>query len=133
METHQEKLSLLQDLIALSEVDGNVSFSEENFIQTIAAKLGISENELTELKRNPVDYNPEDKEVDRIVQFYRLLLLMNVDHNRDEREIEFCKETALKMGLNPIATNTTIEQILKSETGMMSPDEVIQIFQPYHN
>jgi len=71
MKNHQEKLSLLQDLIALSKVDGNASFIEENFIYSIATKLGISVIELNQLKNNPVDYTPENKETDRIVQFYR--------------------------------------------------------------
>jgi uncharacterized tellurite resistance protein B-like protein len=133
MKNHQEKLSLLQDLIALSKVDGNASFIEENFIYSIAAKLGISVIELNQLKNNPVDYTPENKETDRIVQFYRLLLLMEVDQANDEKEVEFCKEAGLKMGLNPIAINTTINQLLKSNTGIMSPNDVIKIFQTYHN
>ena len=33
---HQEKLSLLQDLIALSKADNNVSFMETQFINSIA-------------------------------------------------------------------------------------------------
>ncbi|MBL4592576.1 MAG: hypothetical protein JKX68_02030 [Flavobacteriales bacterium] len=133
MGSHQEKLSLLQDLIALSKVDGNVSFMENNFIYTIALNLNISEIELNQLKNNPVDYSPENKETDRIIQFYRLLLLMSVDQVKEKEEIDFCKEAGLKMGLNPIAIDTTIQKILKSDTGMMSPNDVIKIFQPYHN
>ena len=133
MEKHQKKLSLLQDLIALSNVDRNISFIENNFIYTIALSLGVSEVELTQLKNNPVNYNPENKETDRIIQFYRLLLLMNVDQVKTKKEIDFCKETGLKMGLNTTAINTTIEQMLNSETGMMTPNDVIKIFQTHHN
>lgn len=130
---HHEKLSLIQDLIALSKADGNVTFLEGNFIQTIVSSLGISEEELNRLNNNPVTYNPEDRETDRVIQFYRLLLLMGVDQNKTAAEISSCKEIALKMGLNPIAVNNTIEQFLDSETGMLSPEAVIKIFQTHHN
>ena len=133
MERHQQKLSLIQDLIALSLADGNESFLEKNFINTIASNLGITEDEVEAIKNNPVEYNPENGETDRIIQFYRLLLLMGIDQNKTAEEISFCKETALKMGLNPIAVNNTIKQILSSKTGMMPPEEVIKIFQVQHN
>ncbi|MGB0881750.1 MAG: TerB family tellurite resistance protein [Vicingaceae bacterium] len=130
---HQEKLSLIQDLISLSKADGTVDYMEENFIKNIASSLGVSEKELEELKNNPIDFNPETNETARIIQFYRLLLLMGIDQNRTPEEINCCKQLALNMGLNPVAVNKTITQILNSETGMLPPDAVIKIFQVQHN
>ncbi len=130
---HQEKLSLIQDLIALSKADGNIDFMEENFIKNIASSLGVSTEELDNLKKNPVGFNPEDNETARIIQFYRLLLLMGIDQNRTEVEINCCKQLALNLGLNPVAVNKIIAQILNSETGVLSPGEVIKIFQVQHN
>lgn len=130
---HQEKLSLLQDLIALSKADKNISFMEAQFVESVALSLGVSPSELQTLKENPIDYNPQNKETDRITQFYRLLLLMGVDSNHHKTEIEFCKNTGLKMGLNPIAINEVVQRILVSEKGMLPPQEIIEVFQSYHN
>ena len=130
---HQEKLCLLQDLIALSKADNNVSFMETQFINSVALSLGVSADELQQLINNPIDYNPQDREIDRIIQFYRLLLLMGVDTDHHEKEIVFCKNTGLKMGLNPVAINEVVNRILASEKGMLSPNEIISIFQAYHN
>lgn len=130
---HHEKLSLLQDLIALSKADNNVSFMETSFINSITMGLGISGAELQQLKDKPIAYNPQDKEGDRITQFYRLLLLMSVDTEQHEKEIEFCKNLGLKMGLNPAAINEVVKQLLASETGMLAPNDLIEIFQTYHN
>jgi hypothetical protein len=130
---HQEKLSLLQDLIALSKADNNVSFMETQFINSIALSLGVSPDELKKIIETPIKYNPQDKEIDRIIQFYRLLLLMGVDTSHHEKEIAFCKNTGLKMGLNPIAINEVLKRILASEKGMLPPNEVIEIFQTHHN
>ena len=130
---HQEKLSLLQDLIALSKADNNVSFMETQFISSIALGLGVSSDELKKIIESPIKYNPQDREIDRIIQFYRLLLLMSVDTDHHEKEVEFCKNLGLKMGLNPIAINEVIKRILASEKGMLPPQELISIFQTYHN
>ena len=130
---HQEKLSLLQDLIALSKADNNVSFMETQFINSVALTMGISGAELQTLKDNPIAYNPQNKEIDRITQFYRLLLLMGIDSDHHEKEINFCKNTGLKMGLNPIAINEVVKRLLASEKGMLPPNDVIEIFQTFHN
>ena len=132
-EHHQEKLSLMQDLIQLSEVDNHVDFMEENFIITIANGLGISSEEVTQLKENPVSFNPQENEMDRITHFYRLLLLMGVDSEHHEKEIQFCKEVGLKMGLNPVAMREIIERIVASETHQLPPNEIIKIFKTHHN
>ena len=130
---HQEKLSLLQDLIALSKADNNVSFMETQFINSVAMTMGISPSELQNLKNNPIAYNPPNPEIDRITQFYRLLLLMGVDSDHHEKEVEFCKNLGLKMGLNPIAINEVVKRLLASEKGMLPPNDVIEIFQTSHN
>lgn len=130
---HQEKLSLLQDLITLSKADSNVSFMETQFINSVALSLGVSEDELQQLINNPVDYNPQNREIDRIIQFYRLLLLMGVDTNHHEKEVELCKNLGLKMGLNPAAINEVVKRILTSDKGMLSPNDIITIFQTHHN
>jgi len=133
MDKHQEKLSLLQDLIALSKTDNNVSFMETQFINSVAMSMGISAEELQHIKDNPISFNPQNQEIERITQFYRLLLLMGVDADHHEQEVVFCKNLGLKMGLNPVAINEVIKRILASEKGMLPPNDVIEIFQTHHN
>lgn len=133
MRHHDEKLSLLQDLIQLSKVDDEVTYMEQNFIFTIANGLGIDKIELQELLDNPIDFSPQKNEMDRITHFYRLLLMMGVDQVNHEKEQQFCKEVGLKMGLNPVAMREIIERIIASETGQLSPQEIIEIFKTYHN
>lgn len=133
MELHQEKLSLMQDLIRLSEVDNHVDFLEENFILTISDGLGISETELNHLKENPIPFNPQENEIDRITHFYRLILLMGVDGEHQKEEIQFCKNTGLRMGLNPVAMREIIERVIASETHQLPPNEIIKIFKTYHS
>ena len=130
---HNQKLSLLSDLIALSKVDNNVSFLEEHFIYSVAQQLNISAEELKHIHENPVAFQPQNIETERIIQFYRLVLLMKMDGEYHEKEIEFCKNTGLKMGLPPAALNEVIRRIMESEEGTLVPVEVIRIFQAHHN
>jgi len=133
MTPHQEKLSLLQDLIHLSKADDKVTYMEQNFIFTIANGLGINEFELQKLLDNPTTFKPHKNEMDRITHFYRLLLLMGVDQEKHETEQQFCKDVGLKMGLNPIAMDLIIKKIIESETHQLNPQEIIEIFKISHN
>ena len=133
MGNYQERLSLLQDLILLSRVDKHVDLLENNFIFSIARSLGISKEEINSLKEHPISFNPEKNEMDRIIHFYRLVLLMGIDGEHHKKEIQFCKETGLKMGLNPIAMGEIIERVLDPQTKTLSPQEIIEIFKIYHN
>jgi hypothetical protein len=133
MRHHEEKLSLLQDLISLSKVDDQVTYMEQNFIFTIANSLGIDKIEMEELLRNPIAFTPDKNEMNRITHFYRLILMMGVDSEYHQKEINFCKDAGLKMGLNPIAIKAIIERIITSETHQLSPQEIIEVFKTYHN
>ena len=106
---------------------------ETQFINSVAMTMGITPEELQHIKDNPIAFNPQNKEIDRITQFYRLLLLMGVDANHHDKEIDFCKNLGLKMGLNPVAINEVVKRILASEKGMLPPNDVIEIFQTHHN
>jgi DnaJ-domain-containing protein 1 len=132
-EYHHKKLSLLQDLIQLSFADEKVHFMEEHFINTIAKGLGITEKELDQLKENAVSFNPHNNEMERITHFYRLVLLVGVDGHIDKKEIQFCESVGLRMGLNPLAMQELISRISNTETHQLPPEEVIKIFQIYHN
>ncbi len=133
MRHHDEKLSLIQDLISLSKVDDEVTYMEQNFIFTIANGLGVDKIELQELLDNPIEFTPQRNEMDRITHFYRLLLMMGVDQVSHEKEQQFCKEVGLKMGLNPIAMREIIERIIASETHQLPPQEIVEVFKTYHN
>ena len=88
MNTEEEKLSLLSQLIELSKADGYVSPEEIHFIHTIAQMIGVSEERALELFRNPTPFKAPKSEFDRILQFHRMILLMNVDYEVHEDELK---------------------------------------------
>lgn len=130
---HQEKLSLLQDLINLSRADEEVSVEEMQFIKSVADFYDITAEQLRKLQDNPVPFSPKKYETERIVQLYRLILLMGIDKKYTRSELNFCKKMGLKLGLNPNSVNEIIKRAKKSEYGSLDTDEILNIFQKHHN
>ncbi len=129
----EEKRSILSQLIHLAKIDEHLKQSEYNFMLAIANQIGLSKDELDELFKNPapiINLHPESQ---RIVQFHRLILLMNVDQNISDLEIEHIHKIGLKMGLNIQAINKTLDTMHSYENNIIPPDVLLKIFKTYHN
>ena len=74
-----EKLSLLSEMIAFAQTDDNIRAIEYNFLFSIAKQLEISKEDFEYLFKHPVTYVHLKSHSERIVQFHRLVLLMNLD------------------------------------------------------
>ena len=74
---YQEKLSHINDLIKLSQVDGEESHMELNFINSVAARLGIEKSEVASIKdgKTKISFAPPKRESKVIEQFHRLIIL----------------------------------------------------------
>lgn len=129
-----EKLSLLSELIKLTRSDENeINEIELQFLMTIAQQLGIEQSEFQNLFENLMDFDPPTNEFDRILQFQRLILLSNVDLNQSEQEMNFIRESGVKMGLNPLAVNEVLNKIHDYENKVIPPNILIEIFMRHHN
>ena len=86
METTQEKISLLKEMISFALVDGELHDREYDFIEIVAYELGINKETLHKLYANKGEVIVIKDELNRICQFYRLALLMRSDDVLHERE-----------------------------------------------
>jgi AraC-like DNA-binding protein len=129
----KEKISQLADLIKLMRCDGNPDSEEYRFLLEIARQLGIGKTHLDALFGQEIEFNPPKDEVARIIQFHRLVLLMNFDKKTDPREINLIKDLSIKMGLNPNATNKVLDIMDKYPNKVVPPDVMISIFKEGYN
>jgi len=129
----REKLSKLTELIKLAKVDMEFGNEEYQFLQVIANLLEIEKEQLDSLILKYVEFTPPPLEVDRILQFQRLVLLANVDMKLDSSELIMLKKAGLKLGLNLDAVEIVLAEMKKSKNGMLPADRLIKIFQVYHN
>jgi hypothetical protein len=128
-----EKLSILSELILLAKTNNELHDNELGFIRAIATGFGVDETRLGELFDNPVPFDPPSQDGDRIVQFHRLVLLMNVDRDASDDELKAIKLAGILLGLNPLAINEVLEGMYNYPNNVIPPDDLIKIFMKYHN
>jgi len=86
METYQEKISLLQEMIDFALVDDILHDREYDFLEIVSQELEIDKPTFLKLFANRGKSKVIKDEFNRICQFYRLALLMHSDGVLHERE-----------------------------------------------
>ncbi len=128
METTQEKISLLQEMISFALIDGELHDREYDFIEIVAYELGIDKETLHKLFENKGEVKVIKDELNRICQFYRLALLMRCDEVLHERERIKINEIGINMGLDPYAIKRVLKLIEDSPDHMVDGQILIKLF-----
>ncbi len=129
MNSYEEKVNLLAEMIAFSVVDGKLHDRELQFLTLVADELQIKPEDFKQLFHQELYPSVTKSEFQRIQQFYRLALLMHCDGVLHERERNAIHEIGINMGLNPFAMKRVLEAMELSKTGMISPDYLLEVFQ----
>ncbi len=129
----EEKLSALSQLIAFAKKGKVIKDIEYDFLVIIADQIGVDKETFDALLEKPVPHVAIQTEIQRIVQFHRLLLLMNVDREIEAIELENIHKLGLKMGLNIQAIDKTLEIMYEYKNNNIPPDVLMSIFKTYYN
>lgn len=129
----KEKLSLLTELIKLAQCDHEVREQEYRFLLTIANSLQVSKEDFDSLFEEHIEFTPPESEFERILQFHRLVLLMNVDEESSDSELGFLRDIGIRLGLNPNATNRVLATMNDYPNKVIPPDKLIEIFKENYN
>ena len=133
MNTYEQKISLLSEMIEFARVDGELHERELDFLLLVAKELKIDAPVFENLFRQQSDTKVIKSEAQRIHQFYRLALLMHVDGKLHQNENTSIRQLGINMGLSPSAMNRVLDMMKKSPTGMVHADEIIKTFKEQHN
>ena len=133
MNTYEEKLSLLSEMIEFAKVDGELHQREMEFLAMVAQELNIEKPVFIGLFRQHSDLKIIKSEAQRIHQFYRLALLMHVDGKLHRNENIAIRQLGINMGLSPSAMNRVLDLMKASPTGMVSPQEIVAAFKEQQN
>lgn len=128
MQSTNEKLSLLADMIAFAIVDGKLHDREYQFITLVAQELQIDKEILNQLFHQEHATEVVKNEFERIQHFYRLALLMFCDGVLHEREQIKINEMGLFMGLSPFAIKSVLKAMKESPSHMVSPQFLLDVF-----
>jgi hypothetical protein len=129
----EEKLSALSQLIAFARTGTVIKDVEYDFLVLIANQIGVQKTTFDKLLKNPVPHLNLKSESERIVQFHRLLLLMNVDREIEPCELQKIHQLGIKMGLNLQAIDQTLEVMHQYEDNNIPPKILLDIFKTYYN
>ncbi|UII78878.1 TerB family tellurite resistance protein [Flagellimonas sp. CMM7] len=133
MGTQKEKLSILSEMIAFARVDYSLKESEYDFLLGVASNLGVEKETFDALLKEKSPKVVLKSQAERIVQFNRLLLLMNIDQEQHEKEIHTLHNIGLAMGLPPSAIGQVLEVMHKYPDKVVPPDVLINIFKAHYN
>ena len=133
MSTYEEKLSLLSEMIAFARIDGEIHEREYQFLAIVASQLSIDKNVFESLFKHEAEKVAIKSEHQRILQFYRLALLMHADGVLHENEQIAIREMGINMGLSPFAMRSVLQEMEKSPTGLIDPDIMLALFRAQHN
>jgi uncharacterized tellurite resistance protein B-like protein len=133
MNTYEQKLSLLSEMIEFAKIDGELHERELEFLALVAYELNIEKPAFIELFRQHMDIKIIKSESQRIHQFYRLALLMHADGNLHRNENIAIRQLGINMGLSPGAMDRVLDLMKASPTGMIEADEIINTFKEQHN
>ena len=133
MNTYEEKLSLLAEMIAFAVIDGKLHDREYQFLGIVANELQIKKEDFKNLFHEELKPIPMKSETQRIHQFYRLALLMHCDGILHEKEEIAIKQMGVNMGLNPFAIKRILKAMEESPTRMIDGETLINIFKEQLN
>lgn len=128
-----EKLSLLSEMIAFAQSEENIKSIEYNFLLGVAKQLDISREDFDYLIEHPVNYVHLNSHSERIVQFHRLVLLMNVDNENTSKDIIKLYNFGLRMGLNHESISKVLYLMESFPNKIVPPDVLIDIFKVQYN
>ena len=133
MSTYKEKLSILSEMIAFATVNKSIKAQEYNFLVSVSEHLGIEKIVFEELLHKKAEKKVLKNQTDRIIQFHRLLLLMNVDEHQTKEEITKLYNIGLKMGLPPSAISQVLEIMHQYPNNLIPTDILLNIFRAHYN
>ena len=128
-----EKLSLLSEMIAFARIDKSLKDIEYNFLLGVAKQLEITREDFDYLLDNPVTHVHLKSHSERIVQFHRLVLLMNIGCDISSRELVRLHNFGLRMGLSHESINRVLDLMDSFPFKMIPPDFLIDIFKVQYN
>ncbi len=132
-DSNREKLGLLSELIKMAQADNELREVEFTFLLSLATQMGVTRDDFKALFEEYIEFAPPKLEADRIVQFHRLVLLMNVDTETAVEEIEYIRQAGIRMGLNPLATNEILRIMNDYPNKIVPTQKLIEVFRRHHN
>jgi uncharacterized tellurite resistance protein B-like protein len=132
-QTLEEKLGLLKQLILVANADGKIKEAEYQLLLGMAGHMKVSKEDFEKVFEPGVEVTLPKTDADRILQFHRMILMLNVDADASPVEIDMVRKMGIMLGLNPQAIELVFEEMKTHPNNLIPPDRMVQIFTKYMN
>jgi uncharacterized tellurite resistance protein B-like protein len=134
--TINEKIGLIKQLYQMLIADNQINQLEVNFLIDIATSLDLPLEVIENLfdQKEYYDDAKLPKQInERIIQIYRLSLMLKIDGKLSKEELQLLKNIAIALGLQPAHVNVMLEKLFESRQKLLTEDELWAIFQQSAN
>lgn len=123
----KRRMNHVKNLLVLAAQDGEITQDELEFILQIAVRSGISPSEFNRILERPgsISFYPPNTYAERIDQLIDMVGVMMIDGEIHEREVNFCKTIAIKLGFNHRIIEKLVLEVIDSLAHNMARDAII--------
>ncbi len=101
-------------IVRVALADGYLAPEEKEFLDRLAHRLEISEEEYSEIIENPLKYpiNPPVMHLQRLERLYDLTRMVHVDHHLGDKQDILLRRFAMALGFTPGNVNYIVDKAL---------------------
>lgn len=129
----EENHVFLDQIIQLSDLSEETKSMDLEFLLQIAQQLGLTKSDLIEQFEKSLSNKPHPSEESRILQFYRLCLLMFTEGEIEENDLDELRNAGLRMGLNPAATEEVLIILQNKDVKSIAKETLFKLFKTSNN
>ena len=126
----KEKKTTVKNAILVMLSDGVITPEENNFLEQICKRVGISKKEVDQIMKdlNKIKFTPAEDPQQRLYQLVDIVYMMMIDGYIDEREMDTCVTMAVQLGFAPSAvTDMVTEIVVKIKNCQQRNDVVVEM------
>ena len=134
-ETLNQKQTHILTLLMLAEADDQDHQNEIRFINHVAGRIGLSEQDVKDIDQHPerLTFSLPVSEQDRMTVLYDLLFLMKIDGNVVEEEKELVQELGKRLGFRMDMIDEFIVVMTKYIGQVVPPNALLDVIKKYMN
>nr|WP_321410958.1 hypothetical protein [uncultured Carboxylicivirga sp.] len=113
-------------LLKMANTDNKLTAAENMWLGFVTVSMGIKPSELDDIKANLDKFNFQSPstEKERFFMFFRVIQLMKVDLNIDEKELEMCRNLGSRLNINKEKVDAVLSFVKEKEKQLIQFEEV---------
>jgi uncharacterized tellurite resistance protein B-like protein len=121
-----ERKCYAASLLKMAKADDKLTASENMWLGFVTVSMGIKPSELEEIKANldKFSFQSPSTEKERFFMFFRVIQLMKVDLNIDDKEIQLCRDLGARLNINLEKVDKVLSFVKEKEKELIQFEDV---------